>query len=85
MEAEEGAKEEVRCFVGQLSEEAVVREASGFAAGLPSAPDSVRTFVPRLVCRIQDDSAVRRARVIQDKISLGGGEIQKDSGISCGR
>jgi hypothetical protein len=70
-------------FVGQLSEEAVVREVGAFAVGSPAAPDSVPTFVCRFVFRIQDDSAIRRARVIQDKISLGGGEIRKDSGISC--
>jgi hypothetical protein len=72
-------------FVGQLSEEAVVREAGGVAVGSPAAPDSVPTSVSRLVFRVQDDSAVRRARVIQDKISLGSGEIWKHSGISCGR
>jgi hypothetical protein len=85
MEAEEGAKEEVLGFFGQLSEEVVDREAGSFAAGAPAAPDSVPTFVSRLVFRIQDDSTVHRARVIQDKISLGSGEIRKYSGISCGR
>jgi hypothetical protein len=51
----------------------------------PAPPDSVARFMACFLLRIQDDSAVRNASVVQDKTLLGRGDILKAGGIICGR
>ena len=52
--------------------------------GIPLSPDLVSSLMPRFLFRIQNDSTVYSASVIEDEISLGRGKILKDSEISRG-
>jgi hypothetical protein len=52
---------------------------------LPAPPDSVLGFVRRFLSAIKDDSPTCSTSVIQDKISLGSGEMAKSWGICVGR
>jgi hypothetical protein len=85
IEAKGEANKEVLGFAWQSNKEGVVRDSGKGAVRLPSSPDLVLCLVAGLLFRVQDDSTVCKASVIQDKTSLGSGDILKDFGISWGR